>query len=243
MMSQTYAIADLHGRSDLLQMALAKILDHADRPATLVTLGDYVDRGPNSRPIIEKLMSGLGHEGWRLICLKGNHEDIMWQTCLGIVPDCDWWLANGGGATLISYGQAQGEEVDVTVVPDEHLRWIERLPLMHLDAHRIFIHAGVDPKFSLDKQDPQEVIWKIYDDHDEGGHGLRHVVHGHHQHANGPILKKNRTNLDTFAWFTGRLVIGVFDDDAPGGPREFLEVRGAPIGALLARPRRFLGAR
>jgi serine/threonine protein phosphatase 1 len=225
-MSKTYAIADLHGRFDLLEMALAKIADHAELPATLVTLGDYVDRGPDSRQVIEHLMKGLDDKGWRLICLKGNHEDIMWQTCRGIVPNCDWWLTNRGGATLISYGQEEGDEADLTVVPDGHLRWIERLPLMHVDKHRIFVHAGLDPNCSLDEQDPQEVIWKIYNDHDNGGHGQRHVVHGHHQHANGPILMKNRTNLDTFAWNTGRLVIGVFDDDTPGGPLEILEAQG-----------------
>jgi Calcineurin-like phosphoesterase len=231
-MSKTYAIADLHGRFDLLEMALAKIASHAELPATLVTLGDYVDRGPDSRKVIERLMGGLSREGWRLICLKGNHEDIMWQTCRRKVPDCDWWLTNGGGATLISYGQNQGDEVDVTVVPDEHLAWIERLPLMHVDKYRIFVHAGVDSNCSLDKQDPQDVIWKIYDDHDEGGHGRRHIVHGHDQHANGPILKKNRTNLDTFAWYIGRLAIGVFDDDMPGGPLEILETQGPPIEAI-----------
>ena len=82
-------------------MALAKIANHAELPATLITLGDYVDRGPDSRKIIERLMRGLGLEGWRLICLKGNHEDIMCQTCCRRVPDCGWWLTNGGGATLI----------------------------------------------------------------------------------------------------------------------------------------------
>ena len=71
------AIADLQGRFDLLEMALAKIADHAELPGTIVTLGDYVDRGPDSRQVIERLMGGLGREGWRLICLKGNHEDIM----------------------------------------------------------------------------------------------------------------------------------------------------------------------
>jgi SNF2-related domain len=64
------------------------------------------------------------------------------------------------------------------------------------------------------------------------GHGQRHVVHGHDQHADGPILKRNRTNLDTFAWSSGRLVIGVFDDDTPGGPLETLEARGPPIEAI-----------
>ena len=133
-----------------------------------------------------------------------------------------WWRA-----TLISYGN-EGDQADVTVGTDEHLKWIERLPLMHVDKHRIFVHAGVNPNYPLDEQDPKDVIWKIYGDHDEGGHGQRHIVHGHHQHAHGPILKKNRTNLDTFAWYTGRLVIAVFDDKTPGGPLEILEVQGQP---------------
>ena len=76
-MSKTYAIADLHGRFDLFEMALAKIANHRELPATIVTLGDYVDRGPDSRKIIGRLMGGLADEGWRLICPKGNHEDIM----------------------------------------------------------------------------------------------------------------------------------------------------------------------
>jgi hypothetical protein len=152
----------------------------------------------------------------------------MWQTCRRKVPDSGWWLDNGGGATLISYGQDEGDQADVTVVLEEHLKWIEQLPLMHVDKHRIFVHAGVNQNYSLNEQNPQDVIWKIYDDRDEGGHGQRHIVHGHHQHAQGPILKKNRTNLDTFAWYTGRLVIAVFDDETPGGPLEFLECRAKP---------------
>ena len=77
-------------------------------------------------------------------------------------------------------------------------------------------------------------MWKIYPDDDERGYGRRHVVHGHHQHAHGPIFKNNRTNLDTFAWYTGRLAIGVFDDAAPGGPIEVLEVNGGPIEKILS---------
>jgi serine/threonine protein phosphatase 1 len=232
LMSKTYAIADLHGRFDLLEMALACIAKCAEPPATLVTLGDYVDRGPESRKIIERLMAGLGRDGWRLICLKGNHEDIMWQTCRRL-PDVNWWLTNGGGATLISYGQREGDQADVTMVPVAHLDWVERLPLMYVDKHRVFVHAGIDPDCPLDEQDAEGVIWKIYPDDDDGGYGQRHVVHGHHQHVHGPIFKKSRTNLDTLAWYTGRLVIGVFDDARPGGPIEVLEVHGEPFEKIL----------
>jgi serine/threonine protein phosphatase 1 len=158
--------------------------------------------------------------------------------CRRKVLDCGWWLDNGGDATLISYGQNEGDQANVTVVLEEHLKWIERLPVMHVDRHRIFVHAGVDPNCSLDEQDPQDLIWKIYDDRDEGGHGHRHIVHGHHQHAHGPILKKNRSNLDTLAWYTGRLVIAVFDDKTPGGPLEILEVQGLTD---TANPTGFLG--
>ena len=141
-MSKTYAIADLHGRFDLLEMALKCLAERAEPRATLVALGDYVDRGPDSRKIIERLMAGLGRDGWRLICLKGNHEDIMWQTCRRL-PDVDWWLTNGGGATLISYGQQEGDEADATVVPAPHLDWVEHRPLMYVDRHRVFVHAGL----------------------------------------------------------------------------------------------------
>ena len=163
LMSKTYAIADLHGRFDLLEMALACIVERDEPPATVVMLGDYVDRGPDSRKIIERLMAGLGRDGWRLICLRGNHEDIMWQTCRRL-PDVEWWLTNGGGATLISYGQQIGDQADVTIVPASHLDWIEQLPLMYVDRHRVFVHAGIDPNCSLDEQDAEDVIWKIYPD-------------------------------------------------------------------------------
>jgi serine/threonine protein phosphatase 1 len=149
------------------------------------------------------------------------------------LPDLDWWLTNGGGATLISYGQQEGDQADVTVVPAAHLDWVEQLPLMHVDKHRVFVHAGLDSTCALDEQDAENMIWKIYPDDDDGGHGQRHIVHGHHQHAHGPIFKKNRTNLDTFAWYTGRLAIGVFDDARPGGPIEVLEVNGEPIDKRL----------
>jgi serine/threonine protein phosphatase 1 len=230
--AKTYAIADLHGRYDLLVQALNAIFR---RPGggTVITLGDYVDRGPESRQIISHLMTlrESPQAGWKVICLKGNHEDMMVETIRKPLHP-DWWIGNGGGRTLISYGHAPKGLVDYSVVPESHLDWLDALPLMHVDKHRVFVHAGVNPNCPLDEQDPQNVMWKLYDDRDDGGHGQRHVVHGHHQFADGPILKKNRTDLDTFAWHTGRIVVGVFDDDVAGGPIEQIEIGSAKSRAV-----------
>lgn len=224
-MSFTYAIADLHGRFDLLSAALAKIEEHATGPYTIICLGDYVDRGPQSRQIIEHLIAGSTKPGQTLICLKGNHEAMMVQCCRE-PRNIGWWLGNGGGSTLMSYGQAPGEVADPRVVPEEHLGWLAALPLTHVDEHRIYVHAGVDPLRLLETQGEDELLWRRYAPGDERGLGTRHVVHGHDPFEEGPLLLAKRTDLDTLAWATGRLVIGVFDDAAPGGPVDLIEVIG-----------------
>jgi serine/threonine protein phosphatase 1 len=222
--SFTYVIADLHGRFDLLVRAFAEIEAHDRGPHAIVTLGDYVDRGPESRQVIEYLMRCNSN----VICLKGNHEDIMLQTIRKPLHP-DWWVGNGGGKTLISYGHAPAGLIDYSVVPEAHLTWLDALPLMHVDQHRVYVHAGVDRFKPLDQQDQQTLLWKLYDGGDEGGHDKRHVVHGHHQFAEGPICLTGRTDLDTFAWYTGRLVIGVFNDDVAGGPIDLIEVKGPSV--------------
>jgi serine/threonine protein phosphatase 1 len=231
----TYATGDLHGRFDLLEKALSAIADHATLPATLVMLGDYVDHGPASRQIIQRLRGGLDHLHCTLVCLKGNHEDIMYRTCRKPIPP-GWWLLNGGGDTLLSYGHIPQGAIDCSCVPDDDLDWIKGLPLLHVDKHRVYVHAWLDRDLDLNMQktikdidDNLAMLWKIYADDDDGGHGSRHVVHGHHPNTHGPVLKTRRTNLDTFAWKTGRLVVGIFDDKKPGGPVDFIEVIGPPL--------------
>ena len=102
-----------------------------------------------------------GSPDLKLVCLKGNHEDIMWQCCRQ-PSQAGWWMDNGGGPTLISYGQNYGDIVNVKVVLEQHLHWIEKLPLMHVDRHRVYVHAGVDPDLPLAAQDPEQLLWKIY---------------------------------------------------------------------------------
>jgi serine/threonine protein phosphatase 1 len=220
-MSLTYVIPDIHGRNDLLCESLAEINVHSRGvPGVIVTIGDYIDKGPASKEVVERLLSGVG-EGWSLITLKGNHDAMMVEA-LRDPSKMAAWIAKGGDAALASYGG------DPAAVPRAHINWLERLRLMHVDAHRLYVHAGVDPEIPLDRQDETTLLWKRYPKGFAGGYSKLHVVHGHDNCPDGPLLYEGRTNLDTLAWRTGRLTIGVFDDARSGGPVDFIMIRGAP---------------
>jgi serine/threonine protein phosphatase 1 len=220
-MSLTYVIPDIHGRCDLLSEGLNEISAHAGSNAgVVVTIGDYVDKGPASRQVIERLLPGLAG-GWRLVALKGNH-DAMMAGALRDSAKMVSWIEKGGDTALASYGG------DPASVPPGHLAWLDDLPLMYVDSHRVYVHAGVDPALPLDQQSEATLLWKRYPKGFSGGHGERHVVHGHDNFPEGPLLLEGRTNLDTLAWRTGRLVIGIFDDDRPGGPIDLIVIKGAP---------------
>ena len=231
----TYAIADLHGSFDLLERALSTIERHgaSARRRTVVFLGDYIDRGPQSRQIIERLTAGPP-SGWKWICLRGNHEGIMLQTLANELK-LDWWLDNGGAQTLTSYGNPKGP-YDPSVVPIEHQNWIRARPLFYADKHRIYVHAGVDPDLPLEEQTEDTLTWMRYPTRNvDIGWRDKHVVHGHDPFEDGPVILAHRTNLDTLAWFTGRLVAGVFNDDLPGGPIDLIEVLRSDHKACLRR--------
>ncbi len=215
----TYAIGDIHGRLDLLRQAALKIAAHAGgRAHRIVCLGDYVDRGPDSRGVIEFLMRETA--AGRCICLKGNHEAMMLEALRG--QQMAFWLRNGGEETLASYG---GE------VPRAHLDWLETLPVTLVEADRIYVHAGLRPGRPLAEQDEDSCLWIRERFLRAPAADLPgHVVHGHTpHHADKPAPElperlAHRTNLDTGAFATGVLVVGVFEADRPGGPIELIEV-------------------
>jgi serine/threonine protein phosphatase 1 len=222
-MSLTYVIPDIHGRYDLLCKGLSDISAHSQgRAGVIVTLGDYVNKGPDSKQVIDRLLSGVV-DGWNLVALKGNHDAMMVEA-LRDPSKMAAWIEKGGDAALASYG---GDPADV---PQSHIAWLDQLRLMHVDTHRLYVHAGVDPDISLARQNEATLLWKRYPKGFSGGFGELHVVHGHDNFPEGPLLYQGRTNLDTLAWRTGRLTIGVFDDDRPGGPIDFIEVRGPSAG-------------
>jgi serine/threonine protein phosphatase 1 len=220
-MSKTYVIPDIHGRHDLLCGGLAEITARSrGNGGVIITIGDYVDKGPQSKQVVDLLRSGVG-EDFHLVALKGNHDALMIDALRDSLK-MPTWLAKGGDSALASYG---GDAADV---PQSHIDWLDRLKLMHLDAHRLYVHAGVDPDLPLDRQDEHTLLWKRYAKGFPLGFGKYHVVHGHDNCPGGPLLYEGRTNLDTLAWRTGQLTIGVFDDDRPGGPVDLIVIRGAP---------------
>ena len=229
-MTKTYAIADLHGRFDLLVLAYNRLCDC--EPGLIVHLGDYVDRGPNSRAVITCLMNDdtcLPHGFTRLV-LKGNHEQIMVETIRKPLNP-GWWMGNGGDATLRSYGHPKIRiryndcwPYNPSVVPPEHVDFLAGLNRLYCDRHRVYVHAGLDESLTLPEQKDDVLFWMIHRKDHPGGYRGFHVVHGHEQHASGPKFYAGRTNLDVCAYDSGRLVIGVFDDDTPGGPIEIIEV-------------------
>jgi serine/threonine protein phosphatase 1 len=222
-MSLTYVIPDVHGRYDLFCEGLSDISAHSQGSAgVIVMLGDYVDKGPDSKQVIDRLLSGVA-DGWNLVALKGNH-DAMMAEALRDPSKMAAWIEKGGDAALASYGG------DPAAVPQSHIAWLDQLRLMHVDTHRLYVHAGVDPEIPLGRQNEATLLWKRYPKGFSGGFGELHVVHGHDNFPEGPLVYEGRTNLDTLAWRTGRLTIGVFDDDRPGGPVDFIVVRGPPAG-------------
>ena len=213
-----YAVGDIHGRSDLLADLLRQIeADAADRAASkksLVFVGDYVDRGPDSRGVVEMLFHDLP-QGFDVRFLKGNHEAML----LDFIADPDkleHWRMNGGGATMKSYGvdvagllaadaaPVVWHAVFTAKLPEPHLAFYKSLRLHVAAGDYLFVHAGIRPGVPLEAQVETDLIWiraKFLDATEPFG---AVVVHGHTP-VDAPVVKSNRIAIDTGAVFTGRL--------------------------------------
>ena len=239
---RTYAIGDVHGRLDLVQRAVATIGEHVgDGPFKVIFLGDYVDRGPDSRGVIEFLMNL--QQRWPVVCLKGNHEELMLDAITRPGGSrLRHWLEYGGDHTLASYGVDPDGNL-AEAIPREHLRWLSGLPRTTGDGHRIYVHAGLAPGTPIHRQKEQTFLWiRERFLQARAGDFEAHIVHGHTPLWEGkpdpeaPELLEHRTNLDTAAFATGVLSIAVFDAERPGGPIEILQIRGKAAGTILPDP-------
>lgn len=230
-----YAVGDIHGRLDLLNRLIPRIEMHAashNATPIPVFLGDYVDRGPDSKGVIDRIIElQTTHSA---IALKGNHEDLMQNADPKFAPHrlrglekptlsewremeerMYWWTMNGGYQTMASYGveigAAKANPFEAYKSVDQsHLDWIRSLPTFHETENHYFVHAGVNPYKSLADQNDNSRMWIRGEWLNSNVDMGKHVVHGHTP-VDDADVHPNRTNLDTGAVYGGALSCGVFD--------------------------------
>jgi len=225
---RVYAVGDIHGRADLLMRLLqdlrtdARHGEYEGRPI-LIFLGDYIDRGFQSKDVIDILLSNM-LSPFETYFLKGNHEQAMLQFMgdPGVGPT---WAKFGGSETLVSYGVRpprmqtsvdewrQACEDLHTVLPPEHLHFLSNLDLSVRIGDYVFVHAGVRPGVPLEAQSEQDLLW-IREDFlmDKRPLGAT-IVHGHTP-ASRPYKDGRRVGLDTGAYLSGKLTAARFEHDS-----------------------------
>lgn len=212
-----YAIGDIHGRADLLSKLLDKIeFDIAGLTTKphLVFLGDYIDRGLQSRQVIETLLSDR-LAPFETYCLKGNHEDAI----LSFLSDPSFgpkWASYGGRETLVSYGVRPPRSLSLNsewedahdaflkAIPNDHQRFLRSLPTSVRIGGYGFAHAGLRPGKKFAEQTDHDLMWIREEFLNEHATFDVMVVHGHTP-VDTPHSDHRRINVDTGAYFTGRL--------------------------------------
>jgi len=222
--TRIYAIGDVHGCADLLDRVLSRIDAHqAAHPALRpveIFLGDYVDRGPASREVLERLIARSRVR--ETVYLKGNHETFI----EGFLQDptiLDHWRQYGGLETLLSYGLGpsvnmdQAEQAELAAaferaLPESHRLFLGRLKLSFTCGDYFFVHAGVRPGISLANQREDDLLWIREDFLLWEADFRKIIVHGHTP-VHEPDIRPNRINIDTGAYATGRLTCLMLEGD------------------------------
>lgn len=212
-----YAVGDIHGRADLLDLLLARIVE--DRPAdgapVLVFLGDYIDRGTQSRGVVERLLGLKRNSAFELRFLRGNHEkamlDFIRQPSTGPA-----WLSYGGAETLYSYGvrappptpgpeeMRRAAEALRAALPPDHVAFFKELELFVRYDSYLFVHAGLRPGKALEAQAEEDLLTIREPFMRSTRKWPFRVVHGHTPEPNVHIDAR-RIGVDTGAYATGRL--------------------------------------
>ncbi|MES2336382.1 MAG: metallophosphoesterase [Pseudomonadota bacterium] len=240
-----YAIGDIHGHLGLLQGAHDLIADDKARhgPGPVIHLGDLVDRGPDSRGVIDFLLAGIA-AGQDWVVLKGNHDRMFWRFLRnpteqepGLRADLGWLHPKlGGPDTLQSYGVANAADRPVAkvhadarlAVPQAHLEFLAACPSLRLAGDCAFVHAGIRPGIALQDQSETDLVWIREPFLSEAtSHGPL-IVHGHTA-IEAATHYGNRLNLDSGA--------------AYGGPLSAVVIEGREAALLTPEGRRRLPGR
>jgi serine/threonine protein phosphatase 1 len=225
MTAPIYAIGDIHGQLAELERVLTLIKHDGGMDAEIVFMGDYTDRGPNSKEVLDLLIEGQA-QGRNWTFLQGNH-DRMFSWFMQDYPRQEaylpvelYWLHPrlGGDTTLASYGvpftektrQLAVHAMALDAVPQAHLTFLANLPLFHETDALFFAHAGIQPGVPLAEQTEHDLLWIRKEFHDDTRAHPKLIVHGHtpvpHPHHYG-----NRVNLDSGAGYGKPLTAAVFE--------------------------------
>lgn len=226
---RSYAIGDIHGHLDLLLHAHDLIAQDrrqtGDHDAPVIHLGDYVDRGPDCRGVVEHLAQGTARgENW--ITLKGNHDRMFTRFLRdpaeaepGLRADLSWLHPRlGGAATLASYGVPNAMDRPIApvhaeaveAVPDSHRIFLESRPTWHVRGDCVFVHAGIRPGIPMAEQAETDLVWiRAGFLEDNRDHGFL-VVHGHTA-LDRATHYGNRLNIDSSAAYGGPLTAVVIE--------------------------------
>lgn len=229
---RVYAIGDVHGRLDLLQEMHRLIqLENEKAPPfdwVIVHLGDYIDRGPQSKGVLDFLVNAQ-KRSHRILALAGNHDVGFLDFINSGSPD-GIFANNGGRQTARSYGVEidfddsrsirSGQAAMASAVPSAHMDFMRRLPLSMVFGDFFFCHAGIRPGVDLDHQAPSDLIWIRWEFLDDLRLYPKVIIHGHTP-ATEVEVRPNRVNLDTGAYSSGRLSAIVID----GANKFFLEAK------------------
>lgn len=231
---RVYAVGDIHGYSNLLEtLAQAVAADlRRDPPARslAVFVGDYVDRGPDSAGVIERLVQGRFPTP--IVTLRGNHEDMMMRA-LAPSGDMDHWCDMGGLETIASYGidiarAARGKGLGklrkelLERMPEAHRAFLAATRLCFEAGDYFFAHAGARPGVRLDRQAETDLLWIREEFSDSTYDFGKTIVHGHTPHRR-PENEPRRINVDTGAFKWGVLTAVVLE----GTARRFISTREA----------------
>lgn len=215
------AIGDIHGRADLLNKLLKRLDKKLEgRVRQTVFLGDYVDRGKESRDVLNMLLAYQDRYP-ETVFLKGNHEQAMLDFLADPHENVPW-LEWGGEETLASYGVDTGLPRDLEVMqaqlaellPESHFQFLMNLSLRWEAGPYVFVHAGLDPERAIEDQDETDLLWirEPFLDKGEGAFPGKVVVHGHTPSKKLENLSW-RINVDTGAYWTGKLTAVLLDTE------------------------------
>jgi serine/threonine protein phosphatase 1 len=199
-MKKYFAIGDIHGCLDKL-LALMDLLDVDWGQDTVVFMGDYIDRGPDSKGVVDLMLELRRHHD-RVVCLAGNHESMF----LNYLDHREEhiYLFNGGRSTLQSYGISPDEQDRRAKLPPKHLQFFETLLPCYETENYLFVHAGIRPGIPMERQDPYDMIW-IRNEFFLSTHGLNKTVVFAHTPFREPFIGEKMIGIDTGAVYGGML--------------------------------------